>query len=742
MFILPVDCLCEANYNGLNGYNDSFKSLKDSINDVKFYNSNISFQVSDHKDIDIDLIEYKELIDKKEGIHSLFFTLKVVSEINISKEVEYRFYINFKDKVYIIIYKNNSCIGFLKNKEKILKDNLSIIISNINTLDILLPIIYLNESNDFSLFRNEHYIYAESYRYNKNSTYYLDTCKHKLCEEGILITEPLNGSSVLGKCNIKGITTQSNNKSIELVQIRISIKSLKEWKNVSTSNNWINWNFIWNTINLPNGKYSIEVRALNGRNYFIDKIYLYIDQQFEKNSKSIKKPNYHIGDQFQYKNGLYVDLEDRYSKFIIPVINDFDFFKEKLIGTEIITIHNCNFETYIFQNEIEQIDYEYTSKTRLTTWINRTNLALLKKNFELTIYEVNGDIFYQELWTITYNYLDEYNLYSLKVGDESNCSIIKTINTIRFSPEEGKWERNFTYKYILYCKCLRPDRISISIGSFEVLIYFIYFYDQENSWFEEDWYENDNFNTNELAWFYNGYYLTYFSPEIGNIIKVESYWPYSEREVSDSSELINYKYGNKTYNPNSEVNFDVHYIRTFVGISIISMSLLLFITGTEIGKYGFFKILTPFYIKSRKKRNNRHDFIKESVHRAIYANPGSNYSEIKRLLELPNGTLTYYLQILEKEKMIVSERDGILKRFYPSKGRIKTDILELNVLQSYIIKSIRLNPGIFQKEIESKLNISQQRLNYHIKILVNARIIKVNKDGINSKCYLINTKYI
>jgi predicted transcriptional regulator len=167
----------------------------------------------------------------------------------------------------------------------------------------------------------------------------------------------------------------------------------------------------------------------------------------------------------------------------------------------------------------------------------------------------------------------------------------------------------------------------------------------------------------------------------------------------------------------------------------------MYITGTEIGKYGFFKAILPFLARRKKKRNYELGFIKGSVRGVIYGNPGENYSSIKKKLNLPNGTLTYYLRTLEKEGIIRSERDGFLKRFYPSKqtGETKSEVMELTEIQQNIYELIQDNPGISQNKILKKLEteISQQKLNYHIQKMVKARIIKVERAGKRTKCFVI-----
>jgi hypothetical protein len=176
-----------------------------------------------------------------------------------------------------------------------------------------------------------------------------------------------------------------------------------------------------------------------------------------------------------------------------------------------------------------------------------------------------------------------------------------------------------------------------------------------------------------------------------------------------------------------------------VSVIIVIISFV-FITATEIGKYGFFSSVAPLYTKQRKKKDENSGYIKGLVHGYIDGNPGENYNSIKRALKMNNGTLAYYLKVLLRENTIKSERDGILKRFYPTEGRITRDVLDLSDIQQDIFDVILDNPGIFQKDILERLDISQQRLNYQIKQMSEARLIKVERDGKRTKCYVIEEK--
>ncbi len=173
-------------------------------------------------------------------------------------------------------------------------------------------------------------------------------------------------------------------------------------------------------------------------------------------------------------------------------------------------------------------------------------------------------------------------------------------------------------------------------------------------------------------------------------------------------------------------------------VVVIIIITLTFIAATEVGKYGFFAGIVPLYSKSRKKNLDKNfGYKKGLIFGYILGNPGENYNAIKRVLNLNNGALAYYLRILEKEGVIKSERDGMYKRFYPARGDITKDVLELTEVQKGIYNTIKDHLGISQKEISSYLGIPRQTVNYHIQMMVDARVIRMEREGKRTRCYIL-----
>lgn len=52
----------------------------------------------------------------------------------------------------------------------------------------------------------------------------------------------------------------------------------------------------------------------------------------------------------------------------------------------------------------------------------------------------------------------------------------------------------------------------------------------------------------------------------------------------------------------------------------------------------------------------------------IQANPGTHLRKVKKELNLAMGVIQYHLYRLERERLIVSVRHGLYKRFYMNRG--------------------------------------------------------------------------
>ena len=135
--------------------------------------------------------------------------------------------------------------------------------------------------------------------------------------------------------------------------------------------------------------------------------------------------------------------------------------------------------------------------------------------------------------------------------------------------------------------------------------------------------------------------------------------------------------------------------------------------------------LTPLVAK--KKHDNERT--RGRVLGFIEANAGIHFSALRDGLGLANGVTAYHLQILEKERSILSWRDGKLRRYAAS----TIDLSDIDSIKSPLVGT-RLAIlevlsqsgaiGLSGKEIRMQLEISRQLLSHHLRALDNNGFIE------------------
>jgi predicted transcriptional regulator/major membrane immunogen (membrane-anchored lipoprotein)/sulfur transfer protein SufE len=161
----------------------------------------------------------------------------------------------------------------------------------------------------------------------------------------------------------------------------------------------------------------------------------------------------------------------------------------------------------------------------------------------------------------------------------------------------------------------------------------------------------------------------------------------------------------------------------------------LILGGTEVGIMAVMGLIfLPLYTKLSKKDVLDH-FVRGQIFGYIKINPGDNYSTIKKNLELNNGTLTYHLNVLEKEGLIKSWTNGSHKYFYPQGVKIPGNGVKNPSIHDAILKSIQDSPGITVSDIAAINGISKQLANYHIRKMAAEGTIELERKSLSKVCY-------
>ena len=121
----------------------------------------------------------------------------------------------------------------------------------------------------------------------------------------------------------------------------------------------------------------------------------------------------------------------------------------------------------------------------------------------------------------------------------------------------------------------------------------------------------------------------------------------------------------------------------------------------------------------------------------IYAEPGANFKQLKDKFSLHNGTLAHHINILENHDIITSHRSGRQRLFFPMgiNQEISRISLVTNETQRNIMDIVKDTPGITQSMISKQMNMSRQKINYHVNSLVDKAFIKIEKHGRITRLY-------
>ncbi len=178
-------------------------------------------------------------------------------------------------------------------------------------------------------------------------------------------------------------------------------------------------------------------------------------------------------------------------------------------------------------------------------------------------------------------------------------------------------------------------------------------------------------------------------------------------------------------------------VTTSTSVSALAIG---FFALTETGKYkllALLPLLIPMYTRIQKE-DVLDQFVRGQIFGYIKTNPGVHYNQIRRGIDVKNGTLSYHLSVLEKTELIKSRREGLRYRvFYPTGMKFpKNERFRLTEFQISILDVIKENEGINQKEIALKMGKKPQTINYNIKVLAQADLIDVIKKGRKTGCYI------
>jgi predicted transcriptional regulator len=160
------------------------------------------------------------------------------------------------------------------------------------------------------------------------------------------------------------------------------------------------------------------------------------------------------------------------------------------------------------------------------------------------------------------------------------------------------------------------------------------------------------------------------------------------------------------------------YIITLLSVIVGLSVVLVFSWPIEILAVPLLSTLVMVYVRFVEK-DPLDNYRRGLIHGFVLAHPGVSFSELKRGLELANGSLVYHIHILEKEGLVHSRRAGNLVLYYSSDADPKKlSESRWTELQLRILKSVAEAGEIGKSDLRLKVGCSHQLLHYNLKRMV------------------------
>lgn len=172
-----------------------------------------------------------------------------------------------------------------------------------------------------------------------------------------------------------------------------------------------------------------------------------------------------------------------------------------------------------------------------------------------------------------------------------------------------------------------------------------------------------------------------------------------------------------------------------VTVTLMILGGSLALLRIEPARYKWTLLLIPLYSKLKKSKIEKG--VRYELLGYIKAKPGANYTELKRNLDLNDGSLVHHLRVLEREEKIYSKKMGKYKLFYASTYRRKPVIEDyISPFHQRILQIISENPGIVPKRLSGMLDRSQTDISYHLSELSRSGYLDKIKKGRNIHYYI------
>lgn len=139
-----------------------------------------------------------------------------------------------------------------------------------------------------------------------------------------------------------------------------------------------------------------------------------------------------------------------------------------------------------------------------------------------------------------------------------------------------------------------------------------------------------------------------------------------------------------------------------------------------------FSRITKDEVLDHPKRADIFEFVKQ--------NPGERVEAVRKALGLANGTMRHHLQVLRDKELVRKIKQGGITRLFPAGPKVEP-LPYLIPPRRAILETVAQTPGLVQRQVGARLEMSERMVSYHVKQLADDGLVEVRRDGACNRVY-------
>ncbi len=125
--------------------------------------------------------------------------------------------------------------------------------------------------------------------------------------------------------------------------------------------------------------------------------------------------------------------------------------------------------------------------------------------------------------------------------------------------------------------------------------------------------------------------------------------------------------------------------------------------------------------------------VRERIFTLVKGDPGISASDLSARAKVSWGTTMYHLEVLEQNRMVASMKQGRYRRYFINGAELSGTKEEVAILKNTktaaVADVLTKAPGLTQKEISRATDMSPQALHWHMGRLVDAGLVRKEREG-------------